>query len=170
MTASHSQYFIVTGSISRTVIHSNSLQFIVMNRIQDLSRGWSRLIFLPAGLVGGYISAIDSAVQRDYESSSHLSPHNGGYLGFQAGFAAAPNDRFWLRERSMNRESECKKARKPSHIKGLRAFELWCRWPDSNRHAIAGGGFWVFQFTSFWTVFCYSVLLSIPDFTLFYKA
>ena len=25
-----------------------------MNRIQDLSRGWSRLIFLPAGLVGGY--------------------------------------------------------------------------------------------------------------------
>ena len=26
-----------------------------MNRIQDLSRGWSRLIFLPAGLVGGYV-------------------------------------------------------------------------------------------------------------------
>ena len=20
---------------------------------------------------------------------------------------------------------------------------IWCRWPDSNRHAIAGGGFWV---------------------------
>ena len=38
----------------RTVIHSNSLQFIVMNRIRDLSRDWSRLIFLPAGLVGGY--------------------------------------------------------------------------------------------------------------------
>ena len=51
VTASHPQYFIVTDSFSP---NSNPLWFIVMNRIRDLSRGWSRLIFLPAGVVGVY--------------------------------------------------------------------------------------------------------------------
>ena len=34
-----------------------------MNRIRDLSRGWSRLIFLPAGLVGGY-KKINALIQE----------------------------------------------------------------------------------------------------------
>ena len=38
----------------RTVIHSNSLQFIVMNRIRDLSRGWSRLILFLGGAGFGW--------------------------------------------------------------------------------------------------------------------
>ena len=28
------------------------------------------------------------------------------------------------------------KARKPSHIKGLRAFKVWCRWRGSNPHGL----------------------------------
>ena len=34
-----------------------------MNRIRDLSRGWSRLIFLSAGLVGGY-KKINALIQE----------------------------------------------------------------------------------------------------------
>ena len=32
-----------------------------------------------------------------------------------------------------------KKIRQPKRL----SYFLWCRWPDSNRHGIATGGFWV---------------------------
>ena len=44
-----------------------------MNRIRDLSRSWSRLIFLPAGLVGGYAKAsYDSIIAQIAEEHKRV--------------------------------------------------------------------------------------------------
>ena len=39
-------------------------------------------------------------------------------------------------EGKMRRGGEQKKSAKPSEL-----CRFWCRWPDSNRHAVASGGF-----------------------------